>query len=70
VTEEEIERALSAFLITVAVAAAILAVSKFQIYHLIRQERLEAVNLGADNTPYYRIKSESVRRLFEEMYRD
>ncbi len=68
-TEEEIEMALSAFIITVAVAAAILAISITQVYRLIRRGSLETVNLGADDIPYYRIKSDSVRRMLEEMYK-
>jgi len=67
-TKEEIEQALSMALISVGVAAAILAISKIQVYELIHGGRLEAINVGMGRKPAFRVKSDSVRRIFEEVY--
>ncbi len=64
-TKEEIEQALSAALISVGVAAAILAVSRLHAYKLIHEGRLEAIDIGLGKAPAYRVKSESVRRILE-----
>ncbi len=69
-TKEEIEQALSAFLITVAVVTAILAISRTQVYRLVREGSLEAINIGVGKYQAYRVKSDSVRRMLEEMYHD
>jgi len=62
-TREEIDRALMAAFITTGVAAAILAITKIQVYYLIREGRLEYIDVGAGGKQKaYRIKSESVRR--------
>ncbi len=62
-TREEIEQALLPELITVPTAAAILTISRDQVYILIHGGRLEAVNVGSSVRPYFRVRSKSVRRI-------
>jgi len=65
-TPEETDKALTALLITVAVAAAILAVTTRHILRMIEAGRLDAVDISLGNERReYRIKSDSVRRLLE-----
>jgi helix-turn-helix protein len=65
-TEQEIEEMLKAALVTVAIVALILAVSQNQVIKMIRQGRLEAINVGTGSQkPVYRVKTESVRRLLD-----
>ncbi len=62
-TREEIDQALLPELISVPTAAAILTISRFQVYELIHAGRLEAINVGSANSrPYFRVRSESVRK--------
>ncbi len=65
-TREEIENALAAAFISTGIVADILATSKIHVYNLIKEGRLEAINIGAGSkNNIYRVKSESVRRILE-----
>ncbi len=63
-TREEVDQALLPELISVPTAAAVLTISRFQVYELIHAGRLEAVDVGSSNSrPYFRVRSESLKKL-------
>ncbi len=62
-TREEIEQALSPALVSAPTVADILTISKAQVYELIHAGRLEAINTGSSDKPYFRVRSKSVRKI-------
>ena len=64
--QQELEQALSAVLVSVAVVAIILGVTDRHVKNLIHAGKLEGVDIGAKEQAIWRVKSESVKRLLSE----